>query len=100
MNTNRDRYITFSNIDCYQNAIEVLDCMFELFNLYPEAKNDFWIRFENQLPNNYKSNYCKEGCLDILYLVCSNVFYISDLFDEYDFEKGIDILQKAELECC
>ncbi len=34
----RDRYVTFSNIDCYKNAIEVLDAMNELFEMVPEAK--------------------------------------------------------------
>jgi len=55
---------------------------------------------EEQLPLDYHNEYTKEGWKDILYLVCSNVFYISDLFEEYDFEKGIAFLDKAELECC
>ena len=27
----RDRYISFHNIDCYENATEVLDALYELF---------------------------------------------------------------------
>lgn len=96
----RDRYITFENIDCYKNAVDVLDSMFELFKNVPQAKNDFWTKFETELPQEYHENYIKEGCKDILYLVCSNVFYISDLFEEYNFSKGIELLDRAELECC
>ncbi len=97
----RDRYITFSNIDCYTNAIAVLDAMNELFDDIPESKNDFWQRFMSFIPDDYQTIFSKEGDKkDILYYVCANVFYISDLFDEYEFEKGIEILEQAELECC
>lgn len=96
----RDRYISFENIDCYKNAVEVLDAMDELFLLKPESKNEFWISFLEKIPENYSKEYVKDGCKDILYLVCSNVFYISDLFEEFDFDKGIKLLDIAELECC
>ena len=96
----RDRYVTFENIDCYENAVFVLDVMNELFKEVPEAKNELWERFMSQIPENYKEVYVKEGCKDILYQVCSNVFYISDLFEEHDFEKGMEFLDRAELECC
>lgn len=96
----KDRYITFENIDCYQNAVEVLDAMNELFEKIPEAKNELWVRFFDTIDDNYKEVYEKEGCKDILYQVCSNVFYISDLFEEYDFKLGIALLDQAELECC
>jgi hypothetical protein len=96
----KDRYVTFENIDCYQNARDVLDAMKELFVLYPQAKNNLWIKFFEQIPENYQEELAKMDCKDILYQVCSNVFYISDLFEEYDFEKGIKLLDQAELECC
>jgi hypothetical protein len=97
----KDRYITFSNIDCYKNAIDVLDSMNELFDTIPESKNDFWQRFMSFIPEGYKTVFSKDGDnKDILYHICANVFYISDLFDEYEFEKGINILSRAEIECC
>lgn len=96
----RDRYVSFNNIDCYKNAIDVLDAMYEIFEAHPEAKNEFWLRFEAQLPEDYEKNYAKELNKDILYLICSNVFYISALFEEYEFTKGIELMEKAELECC
>jgi len=96
----RDRYVTFENIDCYKNAVEVLDAMHELFTQIPEAKNELWERFLENIAPNYYEVHEKEGCKDILYQVCSNVFYISDLFEEYEFEKGIELLERAEMECC
>ena len=96
----RDRYISFHNIDCYENATEVLDALYELFALYPEAHNALWERFETLIPKNYKEVFAKKDSKDILYHICSHVFYLSALFEEYDFEKGIALMEKAELECC
>jgi len=100
MNKAKDRYVSFNNIDCYNNAIKVIDAMKELFELNKQSKNSFWVNFEKKLPKDYTKVHAKDGCHDILYLVCANVYYISDLFEEYDFEKGIKLLDKAELECC
>ncbi len=96
----RDRYVSFANIDCYENATEVLNALYELFTLYPEAKNELWLRFETLIPENYKEVFAKKDSKDILYHICSHVFYLSALFEEYDFEKGIALIEKAELECC
>lgn len=97
----KDRYLTFSNINCYQNAIEVLDAMNELFDTIPQSKNEFWQRFMSFIPDDYKKVFSKDGDnKDILYHICGNVFYIYDLFDEYEFEKGLNLLEQAELECC
>ncbi len=100
MDFEKDRYITFNNIDCYENAALVLDAMNELFELKPESKNELWVRFMQKIPDNYKEVFKKDEGHDTLYLVCANVFYISDLFDEHDFEKGIEVLDQVEMECC
>ena len=96
----KDRYITFQNIDCYNDAKAVLDAMYELFLLKPESKNDFWKRFETKLPEDYATNRLDDVGRDTLYQVCSNVFYIEELFEEYDFEKGLSSLKNAEFDCC
>ncbi|MBU0631097.1 N(2)-fixation sustaining protein CowN [bacterium] len=99
MNT-KDRYITFENIDCYNDAKSVLDAMYELFTLKPESKNEFWERFEGKLPDDYANTPFDELGRDTLYQVCSNVFYIEDLFEKYEFEKGLDFLKTTEFDCC
>lgn len=98
--TQKDRYITFENIDCYENAALVLDAMNELFELEPKSKNKLWVKFMDKIPTNYREVWAKGGQKDTLYLVCANVFYIHDLFDEFDFEKGTEVLDQVELECC
>ncbi|AXX93213.1 N(2)-fixation sustaining protein CowN [Malaciobacter molluscorum LMG 25693] len=96
----RDRYVTFDNIDCYKDAANVLDALYELFEQKPESKNNFWNRFDTFIPENYHEILAKENEKDILYHICSNVFYIFDLFEEYDFEKGIELLDRVEFDCC
>jgi len=96
----RDRYVSFANIDCYENATQVLDALYELFGMHPEAKNALWERFEALIPEDYTEVFAKKNSKDILYHICSHVFYLSALFEEYSFEKGIALMEKAELECC
>ena len=96
----RDRYISFNNIDCYKDAARVWGGMTELFEEEPKAMNSFWERFYTYIPENYHEVLAKENHKDILYHICSNVFYISDLFDDYDFEKGIAVLDTVEMDCC
>ncbi|MBN2767758.1 MAG: N(2)-fixation sustaining protein CowN [Campylobacterales bacterium] len=96
----RDRYVSFKNIDCYENASVVLDAMCELFESEPKSKNAFWIRFMEMIPQDYKEVFSAKEHKDTLYQVCSNLFYIYDLFEEYDFESGIIAMELCELECC
>ncbi len=96
----KDRYITFENIDCYENAKSVLDAMYELFEQNPAAQDKFWKRFESKLPEDYANNHVDDLGRDILYEVCSNVFYIEELFEKHDFTKGMDLLKCAEFDCC
>jgi N(2)-fixation sustaining protein CowN len=35
-----------------------------------------------------------------LYLVCSNSFYLDELFEKAEDEEGIRALNACELECC
>ncbi|MDD2791360.1 MAG: N(2)-fixation sustaining protein CowN [Sulfurimonas sp.] len=96
----KDRYISFENIDCYNNAKLVLDAIYELFVDIPEAKNEFWERFETKLPEDYANTPLDDLGRDTLYQVCSNVFYIEELFERFEFQKGLDALQVTEFDCC
>ena len=98
--TTRDRYVSFKNIDCYENASMILDAMCKLFESEPKSKNEFWTRFMEMIPENYREVFSAREHKDTLYQVCSNLFYIYDLFEEYDFEEGITAMELCELECC
>lgn len=91
-----DRYISFEGIDCYQNARDVVTEILALTG-EEEASDAFWERFKGLIPESYYRDTPDEA---LLYLVCSNVFYIEELFEEKEHEKGFALMRKCELECC
>ncbi len=95
-----ERYVSFENINCFENACCVVDNMLRVLE-NPEHMNLYWKKIIPMIPKAY---YERDPSLDeseaLLYLICSNVFYIEELFDNADDEAGIASLRKCELECC
>ncbi len=91
-----DRYVTFKGIDCEGNANLVIDRVLMHIN-DPDKTNAFWERFKGLLSEakNVGARKADELCL-----LCGHVYYISDLFEEYDDEEGLELLHKLEVECC
>jgi hypothetical protein len=92
-----ERYVSFENIDCFENACLVLDAFFALLSKTPQARNAFWERFIQKVPATYHTRTPDE---EVLYLVCSHVFYLEELFETFAWSRGQEALAKAELECC
>jgi hypothetical protein len=95
-----ERYVSFKKIDCFDNACSVIDHMLRV--LENEAHmNLYWKKVIPMIPNAYHSRKASEDESEaLLYLVCSNVFYIEELFDNAEDDAGIAALRKCELECC
>lgn len=91
-----DRYVSYLNIDCYKMASDVLDCVFEA-TADGKHCNSFWKAFKAKIPQAY---FDKNPDEKVLYLVCSHVFYIEELFEVSEFQKGIDLLKNCEYDCC
>ncbi|MEY4504033.1 MAG: hypothetical protein RL154_325 [Pseudomonadota bacterium] len=89
-----DRYVSYLNIDCYKKASDVIDCIYEATL---NSKNEFWKAFKAKIPLAY---FDKNPDEKVLYLVCSHVFYIEELFEATEFQKGIELLQGCEYDCC
>jgi len=96
----QERYESFKNIDCFENACAVLDDMFRVLE-DPKNMNFYW---KKVIPAIHEAYYKRDFKLDtsesILYFVCSNVFYLEELFENADDEKGLISLSKCEQECC
>ncbi|CAE10119.1 hypothetical protein WS1017 [Wolinella succinogenes] len=92
-----DRYVTFERIDCFKNAHEVVSNALRVLEANPEMKNPFWEKFCSKIPDSFYSYTPQE---DLLYLVCANVFYLEELFDEAEDEEGQAIMSRCEFECC
>ncbi len=91
-----DRYVTFVNIDCYAHASDVVDCILEATE-DETFNNPFWERFKTKIPQCY---YEKQSDEKVLYLVCSSVFYIEELFEESSHERGLELMKNCEYQCC
>jgi hypothetical protein len=92
----QDRYVSYANIDCYQNASDVIACIIEASNNTP-YDNPFWESFRAKIPQAYFDGKSDEK---VLYLVCSSVFYIEELFEQSNHAKGLELMQKCEYDCC
>ncbi len=95
-----ERYVSFENIDCFENACLVIDELLRVVNSL-EHVNLYWKKIIPTIPQAY---YMRSAKLDsseaLLYLVCSNVFYLEELFENNDHEAGLVALKRCELECC
>lgn len=95
-----ERYVSFEKIDCFENACSVIDHMLRV--LEDEANmNLYWKKVVPMIPPAYHTRNAHDDESEaLLYLVCSNVFYIEELFEKAEDERGVAALRKCELECC
>lgn len=95
-----ERYVSFRNINCFENARKVTEHMLEVLK-NEEYMNPYWKKIVEKIPKAYYEN---DPSLDkgeeLLYFVCSNVFYLEELFENAGFEAGTAALRVCELECC
>jgi hypothetical protein len=91
-----DRYVSFQDIDCDGNSRQVLERL-RLHIDDPAKTNAFWERFKEKLA--VTDDPVKRQA-DGLCLLCANVYYIADLFEEYEDEVGQALLRRLEDECC
>jgi len=95
-----ERYESFKNIDCFENACVVLDNMLRVLE-NPANMNLYWKKIVPMIPKAYYDrDFKSDEKEEVLYLVCSNVFYLEELFEKADDEAGTQALRKCELECC
>ncbi len=95
-----ERYVTFENIDCFENACCVLDHLLRIVDA-SEHVNLYWKKIIPTIPQAYYDRDKKaDEKEEVLYLVCSNVFYLEELFEDADDEAAQEALRRCELECC
>jgi len=95
-----ESYVSFKNINCFENACVVVDNLLRLLE-NPENQNEYWQKFVSRLPDAYRTRNPEDDPSEtLLYLVCSNVPYIIEFFEDVDDEEAIHALQKGEQECC
>lgn len=91
-----DRYVSFKGIDCDGNAAELVTAIRRHIDM-PERTNAFWERFKDRLA---QADSVHARTADGLCLLCSHVYYIEEMFEEYGDEAGLALLRRLEDECC
>jgi len=95
-----ERYVSFANIDCFENACLVIDCLLRVLDK-AEHVNLYWKKIVPTIPKAYYDRDPKADEKEaLLYLVCSNVFYLEELFENEEDDAGLNALRRCELECC
>lgn len=90
-----DRYKSFAGIDCDGNSQRVIETLLRHLE-DPARRNPFWDAFQVKL-REAAEDPTKP---DALRLVCSNVYYIEELFEACDDSDGLALLAQLEEECC
>ncbi len=91
-----DRYVSFKGIDCAGNSAQVIARLLDHIER-PECSNPFWDKFKIKVA---EAQAGLPGKPDLLYLVCSHIYYIADLFEAQGDEDSLALLRQVEDECC
>lgn len=93
-----DRYVSFCNIDCDGMAARILPLARARLSADGHLANPFWARFSARA-EAIEAGGAVDG-VDALYLVCSHVMYLAEVFEAPGGEAGRALLEAIELQCC
>jgi len=88
-----DRYVSFAGIDCMGQASRVMECI-ERHHAIPSHNNAFWDYFFRKRTGEGGPKH------DDLLLVHSHLNQIRELFEEWDDQEALKLLDRIEDECC
>jgi hypothetical protein len=91
-----DRYVSFKGIDCAGLSRRVTEALMRHIN-DPARSNVLWEALKGQLADAGKGI---PGKPDALYLICSRVYMLEELFQRYGDEEGAALLHELEEKCC
>ena len=91
--TPSDRYISFDNIDCAGNARRLMAMIDRHIN-QPERNNAFWDYFRQKAAGG------SGPAPDDLFLIHCHLNQIRELFEAWDDQEALRLLDQIEVECC
>jgi len=94
-----DRYVSFAGIEGDKNA-RALMLMLRRHIDQPDKSNRFWELFKNRLKTCEKPEQNGGRYLDELYLVHAYINNIRELFEEYNDQSALALLDQIEIENC
>ncbi|MDD2364813.1 MAG: N(2)-fixation sustaining protein CowN [Desulfuromonadaceae bacterium] len=94
-----DRYVSFVGIDGDGNSRELIMMLRKHID-DPQKTNAFWEKFKEKLEKVGKPEENSGRSLDELYLIHAYMNNISELFETYEDQPALDLLEKIEAESC
>ena len=94
-----DRYVSFIGIDGDRNSRELM-VMLRRHIDDPLKSNRFWEMFKGKLELVGKPDENGGRSLDELFLIHSYINNITELFEEYDDQAALTLLERTETESC
>ncbi len=88
-----DRYVSFSDIDCDGNA-RIMMALIRKHIDDPARSNAFWEYFKKKAAGGSGPKP------DDLFLIHSNLNQIRELFETWEDNEALQLLDRLEIECC
>ena len=99
MNTETDRYVTYSNIDCSGNSKKLMAMLRNHID-DPTKTNAFWDKFKGLLDQVGKPAENNGRTIDEIFLIHTYINNLYEIFEEYDDQAALTLLDQIERECC
>jgi len=94
-----DRYVSFVGIEGDKNSRELM-VMLRRHIDDPHKSNRFWDLFNDKLKRVGQPDQNGGRCLDELFLIHSYINNIRELFEQYDDQPALALLEQIETESC
>lgn len=94
-----DRYISFAGIKGDENSRKLM-AMLRRHIDDPDKSNRFWELFGEKLELVGQPEQNGGRCLDELFLIHSYINNIRELFEQYDDQPALALLEQIEIESC
>jgi len=94
-----DRYVSFVGIEGDKNSRELMRMLRQHID-DPGKSNRFWELFTEKLDRVGLTDGNGGRCLDELFLIHSYINNIRELFELYDDQSALELLEKIETESC
>ncbi|GAC1465775.1 MAG: hypothetical protein PVSMB11_01100 [Desulfuromonadaceae bacterium] len=94
-----DRYVSFIGIEGDKNSRELM-AMLRRHIDDPHKTNRFWELFNNKLQRVGQPDQNGGRCPDELLLIHSYINNIRELFEQYDDQTALALLEQIETESC
>ncbi len=94
-----DRYLSFKNIDCEGNSKKLIQLLRRHID-DPEKSNAFWEQFKTKLALVGKPEKNGGRCLDELFLIHTYINNFYEIFETYEDNEALELLERIERECC